>query len=298
MTTPRSSGEMPTVRPRCNDLGRSAIGGLVIGMLLLLPQLAWPDEGAAFYNLEVGVDVIENVVLPTIAGGEAPLLDDKQGANVFIFFSPANGSSHRGLDDMGRCAEELADYSVHWVGLVSDRYPLAEVRAMVAETSFAGPVLIDQGNALYGKFGVRLFPVVGVTDGAGLLTAYQPFRQINFCARVKARILHTLGEIDAAELERRLNPQAVDPRAETAVAQRNLRLGQRFLQIGDYEQALATARRSLELAPDLAAAHGLAALALAHRQQCQAAAVHIERALTGDPREAKALAARQLCGGE
>jgi tetratricopeptide (TPR) repeat protein len=197
---------------------------------------------------------------------------------------------------MARCAEELAAYPVHWVGLVSDRYPLEEVKALVAQANFPGPVLIDQGNALYGKFGVRLHPVVGITDRQGRLTAYQPFTQINFCARVKAQVLHTLGEISTEELEQQLRPRSLDPRSDIGVATRNLRMGERFIEIGNYEMALATAQRSLELVPDLAGGHGLAALALAHQDECAAAAEHIKKALEQDPAEAKALAAREKCG--
>ena len=272
------------------------IGSLVIALLLVAPQLAWPEVGAAFYNLTVNEDVIANVTLPTIDGGEAALLDPTKGASVFIFFRPGAEPSRRGLSDMGRCAEELAAYPVHWLGLVSDRYPLAEVKALVAEANFPGPVLIDQGNALYAKFGVRLHPVVGVTNRKGLLTAYQPFTQINFCARVKAQVLHTLGEISAGELEQQLRPRSLDPRSDIGVATRNLRMGERFIQLGNYEMALATAQRSLELVPDLAGGHGLAALALAHQEECAAAADHIAKALEQDPAEAKASAAREKCG--
>jgi tetratricopeptide (TPR) repeat protein len=272
------------------------IGSLVIALLLVAPQLAWPEVGAAFYNLTVNEDVIANVTLPTIEGGEAPLLDPAKGASVFIFFRPGAEPSRRGLSDMARCAEELAAYPVHWVGLVSDRYPLEEVKALVAQANFPGPVLIDQGNALYGKFGVRLHPVVGITDRQGRLTAYQPFTQINFCARVKAQVLHTLGEISAEELEQQLRPRSLDPRSDIGVATRNLRMGERFIELGNYEMALATAQRSLELVPDLAGGHGLAALALAHQDECAAAAEHIKKALEQDPAEAKALAAREKCG--
>ncbi|MFH7326050.1 hypothetical protein [Desulfurivibrio sp. C05AmB] len=272
------------------------IGSLVIALLLVAPQLAWPEAGAAFYNLTVNEDVIANVTLPTIEGGEATLLDPTKKANVFIFFRPGAEPSRRGLSDMGRCAEELAAYPVYWVGLVSDRYPLEEVKALVAQANFPGPVLIDQGNALYGKFGVRLHPVVGITDAKGLLTAYQPFTQINFCARVKAQVLHTLGELSAEELEQQLRPRSLDPRSDIGVAIRNLRMGERFIEIGNYEMALATAQRSLELVPDLAGGHGLAALALAHQDECAAAAEHINKALEQDPAEAKALAAREKCG--
>lgn len=268
---------------------------LICGLMLALPQLVWSEPGAAFYNLEVGKDVLENVSLPTIDGDEATLLDHEMGANVFIFFRPGPEPSRRGLADMARCGEDLADYPVRWVALVSDRYPGDEVKEVVENANFRGPVLVDQGNTLYGRYGVRLHPVVGVTDGEGLLTAYQPFTQINFCTRVKAKVLHTLGEIDEDELQQRLRPRSLDPRADAGVARRNLRMGGMFMEMGNYEQALATARRSLELDPDLGAAHGLAALALANQQQCEEATDYIDRALALEPEQADALAAKELC---
>lgn len=270
--------------------------GLMIGASLLIPPLAWPDEGAAFYNLAVGKDRLESVTLPTLDGKEAPLLRLGEGAaNVFIFIRPGAEPSRRGLKDMAGCAQELADYPVYWTALVSDRHPAAEVEELVGASGFSGPVLIDQGNTLYGQYGVRLHPTVGITDGKGLLTAYQPYSQINYCAQIKARVLYTLGEIDAAELDRRLNPKAVNPHSESAAAVRNLRMGERFIQIGNHEQALLTARRSLELAPELPAAHGLAALALAGQGDCAAAADHIAKALGGDSGEKNALAAQSQC---
>lgn len=272
------------------------LGCLVIGLLLAAPQLAWPDPGEAFYNLKVGESVLENATLDTLEGGKADLLDPEMGANVFIFFRPGADPSRRGLADMAKCDQELAGYPVHWTALVSDRYPVEDVREMVTAAGFRGPILIDKENTLYGQYGVRLHPVVGVTDAKGRLTAYQAFSQINFCARVKAKVLYALGEISAEELEAKLNPRSHNPRAESSVAQRNLRMGERFLQIGNYQQALDTARHSLELDPELAAGHGLAAHALAELGQCDGAKSYGQKALELDPAEAKALAAKAKCG--
>jgi len=266
------------------------------GLILLMPQLAWTEESMAFANLTIGKDVLDNLTLPTIDGGQASLLDPKKGANVFIFFRSGAEPSRLGLKEMGKCAEELASYPIHWVGLVSDRDPVEAVKAMVAESRFPGPVLIDTGNALYGKLGVRLHPVVGIADQNGLLTAYQPYAQINFCARVKAQVLRTLGKISEEELQRQLNPAAtVNPKNNDSKALRNLKMGERFFAAGNYDQALATARHSLELVPDLPEANGLAALSLASMKQCAEAAEHQKRALARNPQEPKALEAQRLC---
>jgi hypothetical protein len=61
------------------------------------------------------------------------------------------------------CQKELAGKPVHWCAVVSDRVPQAEVEAEVQTTGFQMPVLIDRGDALYGKLGVILHPVIGIT---------------------------------------------------------------------------------------------------------------------------------------
>lgn len=269
---------------------------LLVGLTLLMPPLSWPEESMAFYNLTLGKDVLDNQTLPTIDGGQASLLDPKKGANVFVFFRSGAEPSRLGLIEMEKCAKELAASSIHWVALVSDRDPAEAVKAMIAESRFSGPVLIDTGNALYGKFGVRLHPVVGITDQKGLLTAYQPYTQINFCARIKAQVLRTLGKISEEELQRQLNPATtVNPKNNDSKALRNLKMGERFLAAGNYDQALVAARHSLEMVPDLPEAHGLAALALASQKKCAEALEHQKRALAGNPQDPKTLEAQRLC---
>ena len=64
--------------------------------------------------------------------------------------------------------------------------------------------LQDKGNALYGKLGVVLHPVIGVTNKKHELTLYFPFRATNFGNELKTRLRHMLGEIDDAKLDEML----------------------------------------------------------------------------------------------
>ena len=51
-----------------------------------------PLDALAFSNVAVG-DTLENVELPTLAGGREALLSPKAQANVFIFFRPQQENS-------------------------------------------------------------------------------------------------------------------------------------------------------------------------------------------------------------
>ena len=155
----------------------SAVRRLV---LLAAGGWLWSLSALAFANVPIGA-VVENVSLPALGGGEQNLLSDTN-VSVFIFLKPGQEHSNQALVEIAECEKELAGKPVHWCAIVSDRVPRAEVEAEVQATGITMPVLIDQGDALYGKFGVVLHPVVGITDPDRRLVAYQPFAKVNYGA--------------------------------------------------------------------------------------------------------------------
>lgn len=174
------------------------------------------------------------------------------------------------LESMAACEREFAGKAVHFVAIVSSRWSEEEVRAVAVEAGLQMPVLVDEGDALYGRLGVRLHPVVGVADGSFALVAYEPFRKVHFADRVRAKIRYALGEIDAAEVARVEAPErALFPNEmKGAVANRHVRMGEAFLRAGQYERAAAEARHVLAAEPLHAAAHALLGDALAAQGRC------------------------------
>src|SRR5690349_13854053 len=121
-------------------------------------------------------DVIENADLPTLDGGRHALLSAKAQVNVLVFFRPRHDHSVETLAAIARCEQAFAGKPVHWVAIVSSQWAAEEVRATLREAGAATPVLVDEGDALYGRLGVRLHPVVVVADQKFQLVAYEPFR--------------------------------------------------------------------------------------------------------------------------
>src|SRR5919198_1644958 len=102
---------------------------------------AWPLAAVAFANASLG-DPIENAQLPTLDGGTAPLLSAKALANVFVFFRPGQDHSLDTLRAMADCEREFAGKPVHWAAIVSSRFDLRDVRAVVQEAGIQMPVLV------------------------------------------------------------------------------------------------------------------------------------------------------------
>lgn len=256
----------------------------LVGALASLAFALAPLAARAFSNVAVG-DTLENVELPTLAGGTEPLLSPRAQANVFIFFRPQQENSLAALKALSDCERQLADKPVHWVAVVSSTWSAAEVKASVTAAGARMPVLIDQGDALYGKLGVRLHPAVGVANGKFQLLAYEPFQQINYCDKVRGQVRYALGEISRAELARAAAPErALMPNEmQGAVANRHVKMGEMYLGMQQFDKAAAEARSLLDQDPRFAPAHVLLGDALSAQGKCQEAKLAYQAAVKLSP---------------
>jgi tetratricopeptide (TPR) repeat protein len=246
----------------------------------------WSWSALAFANVPIGA-VVENVSLPALAGGEQGLLSDTN-VSVFIFIKPGLEHSNQALAQIAEIEKEMADKPVHWCAIVSDRIPQAEVETEIQAAGFTAPVLVDQGDALYGKFGVILHPVVGITDENRRLVAYQPFAKVNYAAFIHAQIRHALKEISDEELAEALKPSAAVLGGEASVAHRFFRLAEKQFQSTNYDQALTNLQKSVDKNPT-AAAYSLQGRILAAQGKRAEALAAFDAALKLDPQDATAL---------
>jgi tetratricopeptide (TPR) repeat protein len=257
--------------------------------------LAAPGQGAAGEldrRVQVG-ESVDDVELPTLDGSRAHLLQKGAAANVFVFFRLEQEHSADTLRDMAVCEKEFERRSVRWVGVVSDSWPADQVKALVAETGIRMTVLVDAGDALYGKLGIRMHPLVGIVDRAGKLIAYEPFRQINYCDRIRVRIRLLLGEATEADVARVDEPPATPlPHSDVGVSQRHMNFARRLHELNQDDQALAELQKALALAPN-AGAWALRGEILARRRKCAEAVQAFDAALRLEPTNAVAVAGKR-----
>ncbi|HEU4385400.1 MAG TPA: TlpA disulfide reductase family protein [Anaeromyxobacteraceae bacterium] len=262
--------------------------------LLLLAALAGGPEAAAFTYLEVG-EPVEDVEMPTLDGRRERLLG-KGKASLFVFFRPGQDHSLDVLARLAKLEREFAGKPVHFAAVVGDDSPAADVRAAVKEAGIRMPVLLDRGNAFYGKLGVRLHPVVGIADQGGRLAAYEHFRKVNMEDRMRVRLRRLLGEITDAQVEAVLEPARAEEGGPAQVARRYNNLARALLKGKNHAKAEETARKSLQADASLAAAHGALGAALAGLGKCAEALPELEIALRADPADAAALEGKKTCG--
>ncbi len=247
---------------------------------------------------EVGLKV-DPVDLPALAGGKAPLLSPAAKATVVVFFRSDQERSLDALRQLAGCEKELTR-GVHWVAIVSGSASPADAKAAASTAGIRMPVLVDEGDKVYDKLGIRMYPAVAVADAKGVVQAFEPYRQLDFADAVKAQIRFVMGEIDKAARDRALDPEASklpgqdDPSKK---AMRDVNMARQLVQVGQYEAAVKQAQKALEQAP-VPAAFPVLGMAYAKLGRCADANRMLDQAQKLAPDSADISAARALCAGK
>ncbi len=287
VTNPPARGA--NIRRAMTTIPRAAIAALALLLLSPLGARAWAEPGTP----------VENVELPTVTGGKERLLSAKAKANLVIFFRTGQDRSVDALTQLATCEKAFAGKPVHWIGVVSGTEDAAAVQTLAARAGISFPVVVDQGDQLYDKLGVRLHPMVGIIDAKFRVESMEMYRQIDYCEIIKARIRLLLGEIDRAALNAVLEPpKSTMPGDDIRdVARRDVNLGRRQLKIKQYDKALASARKALEKAP-VPGAFSLMGDVYAAQGKCAEAVRQYEQALKLDPADKDATAGKAACAGK
>jgi tetratricopeptide (TPR) repeat protein len=240
-------------------------------------------------------DVIPTVELKALDGKKVAIASRKATANVIFFFRTDQEHSADALKAMAECEKEFAAKPVNWVAVVSDSEPVDAVKQLVAESGVRMPVLVDVGDALYGRLEVRLHPYTVILDKLSRVTVREPFHQIGYCDRIRAQVRFVLKEISAEEVAKLENPEKATFRIPGGVAKRHLNYGRLLLEQKKWEKALEQAEKALGEGP-LAAAWTLKGHALAGLGRCAEAIEAFDMALKLDPAEAAAKEGKKGCG--
>ncbi len=244
---------------------------------------------------EVG-QVLDDAKLREIGGGTAALFERGSSATVLVFLRPEQERSQETLRVIARVQSSLAGKPVRWVGIAAADAVPADVKAMLAAAGSTLPVLLDEGDALYARLGVRTHPAILFLDKGRRVLAFEPFHPVGFADILNARVRRALGEIGDAEVAKALAPAESQMPGEDpiGVARRHVSFGRKLLVGKAFAKAHENARKSLEIAPT-AAAWALEGQIFAAEGNCAEAAKAFDSALRLDAKEPAALAGRGAC---
>lgn len=240
-----------------------------IAAVLALSAATLPGVPRAFRQASVGTPIRDRS-MPTLDGRRAPLLAPGK-VGVFVFVRTHQDHSESALRQLAVLERELERKPVRLVIVVSDSEIPSEVGRLTREAGLRAPVLVDEGDALYGELGVAMYPSAGIVGRDGRLLAFQPFRKVNYLDAMRGRVLVALGELDEARLAAILDP-GVPAQTGGGRAHARLKLARTLLGAGLVEKALESARAGVALDPTLAEARQVLSECLARAGLCEEAA--------------------------
>jgi hypothetical protein len=260
---------------------------VLLRRLALVAVLTLPLRPAA---LEPG-ERLDDVPLPAVGGGKGHLVEAGK-VNALVFLRPAHGHC---LDALRELADRTGQVpGVRWAVVVPGDAELPEAQRLLAGTGIGIPVLVDPGDVVYGRIGLKLHPTVVVVDRQGRLAATEPFREINYGDRVVGRLRFTLGEIGEAQLAASIEPPRADVHSDAAMARTSLSFARKLVAMGQLDLALAQVDKSLAGAPS-APAYALRGQILSRQGRCDDARRALDVALKLEPGNAEAAAERNRC---
>lgn len=258
---------------------RSAGRGSLLVAALIGGLGGFPSVTVA--HAQVGTPV-EDMELPALDGGKAHVIAEV-AANVIVFVRPGQSRSLGALKEFAACRKALEGKSVRWAAIVSGAASKESVTAMVRESQVAMPLLIDEGDVLYGSLELAQHPVTVIIGADRKVAAVEPLRTINYCAIVTAHVRHVLREISDEELQHALAPPKAEAGGDAQVALRYRALAAALFKSGNYAKAIENVRRSLEKDPGRAATYVLLGDILAAQGDCAEANHAYRKAREIDP---------------
>jgi hypothetical protein len=253
---------------------------LAVAVLTVLVALGLGGHLSTEAHAALGT-VVTIAEMPSLEGGKVALLRDAD-INVLVFFRTHQDRSVALLKELALCQPSFAGKSVAWVGVVPGTSSVLEVSTLVRDQQFKAPVLVDQDEALYGALGLVMHPVVAMIGRDKKMLAFEPYRSVDFCAVVSARLRNAMHEMSDTEMSNTMDPPKVIQGGDEQVARRYRAMAESMFKNKNYDKALDYVSKSLEKYPGLAQAHALRGQILSAQGKCALALPAFAQALKLD----------------
>jgi len=260
---------------------RMAASAAAVALVLAL-FLASPGEGAAFRNLEKG-KTLPDFTLKDLAGMNHTLSAERGKVVILGFVRIDQDRSIKTLNALEEINNLLKDEGVT-VWAITDQADVSEIQSLAGKLSLKYPILIDEGQKLYGKYGLFTFPVTAIADREGNFN----FEYSSYSGDYKEIIVNKtrvlLGLISEEEFASSTEKTEIDQKTpEQKEAERNLRTAQVLLNRGFGTKALPRLEKALELDPSLVEARILSGEIYLKDEKYDPAREQFEKVLELDP---------------
>lgn len=252
--------------------------GLVMGLFLVSP-----GNGSAFRNLEMGKPAPDFTIKDT-EGMDHTLAAEKGKVMVLSFVKIDQDRSVKTLNALEEINGVFKDEGIVVWGITSQTEDKAAIGTLMEKLDLNYPLLLDEGQKLYGEFGLFTFPATMVIDQEGNYVheyaSYSNDFQENIINKVKV-LLGLMSEEDSSKSAEKTEIIKLSP--EEQEAERNMQMAKVLLKRGFGTKALPKLEKALELNPSLVEARLLSGEIYLKDEQYDKAREQFEKVFETDP---------------
>jgi len=242
----RSVGRSFLVVTRERILASAMAVGLIMGLFLVTP-----GSGSAFRNLEKGQPAPDFTV-KDMEDMDRTLASEKGKVLILSFVKVDQDRSVKTLNALEEVNGIFKDDGVTVWGITSQTDDKAAIQGLIDKLDLHYPILLDEGQKLYGEFGLFTFPSTMVVDQKGDYVHEYTSYSNDFQDTIVNDIKVLLGIISAEDSSKAAQKtEIVEQSQEEKDAERNLQMAKVLLKRGFGTKALPKLEQALELNPTL-----------------------------------------------
>jgi tetratricopeptide (TPR) repeat protein len=188
--------------------------------------------------------------LDSLDGKTLTLSEHKGEIVILLYWETGQKRSVISLNDAKNILGKYGKKGVKVISLVAGSEDKGEVSKIVKNNGINFPVLLDADRQVYSAYGVRVYPQTVLIDRDGKLAYDIPGHALTYGNTLEGYVRYMLGEINQQELKKTLFPDLVVKDKHQLDAERRYNLAMEFLDKGMIEQAVETAKKSVDAKPD------------------------------------------------
>ena len=253
----------------------------MILVFFLLFLLVGPVAYADAIGIPTG-SAAPDFTLNTLDGKSVSLGTYNGKTVLLIYWRPDHDRSVLALQDEKDIFKRYKGKGVQVISLISGDENKDEVQKIVKGNEIDFPVLIDADRQVYSSYGIRVYPTtIIIKDGK---IAYDiSGHALDYKIMLEGNLQFILGEINEAKLKDMLFPQREEQDKSLLDAERRYNLALKFTEDRLFDQAIATAKKSIEAKPDIAKSHILLGFLLLETKEADKALDEFNKALEINP---------------
>lgn len=263
-------------------------------VFVLIAGTASASDNMALRNFDIG-DPYQPFCGSLIEGNELCSSEFEGKVLVASFVRIGQVQSDKVLIALQKLSQKHKAQNVSIVGIISGDVNLQELTDFTKKHNITIPIILDSNRALYGKFGIFVYPSSAVFGPDKILRYIFGSNTINISKRFEGAVRYLLGEISQDELGRILHPVVEKIDRSSTKMQRYYNFARKSFEKQQLSRAKKLIKLSFQKYPDHALSHSLYGKILLVEKKCDLALEQFDKALELDPTIEEAKVGRKAC---